>query len=112
MPAGPVAYRANARIGPQPRNARIKNPRTNDIFFAKKRKSERLCAGLPGKAHIQQARGEPLPLVLPHTHIYCPAKANRPKTYWFPACINSGAPDTIRTYDTRFRRAVLYPLSY
>ena len=23
-----------------------------------------------------------------------------------------GAPDTIRTYDTRFRRAVLYPLSY
>ena len=24
----------------------------------------------------------------------------------------SGAPDTIRTYDTRFRRAVLYPLSY
>ena len=24
----------------------------------------------------------------------------------------NGAPDTIRTYDTRFRRAVLYPLSY
>ncbi len=27
-------------------------------------------------------------------------------------CDNDGAPDTIRTYDTRFRRAVLYPLSY
>ena len=26
--------------------------------------------------------------------------------------IIDGAPDTIRTYDTRFRRAVLYPLSY
>jgi hypothetical protein len=23
-----------------------------------------------------------------------------------------GAPDAIRTHDTRFRRAVLYPLSY
>lgn len=28
------------------------------------------------------------------------------------ACEFDGAPDTIRTYDTRFRRAVLYPLSY
>ena len=28
------------------------------------------------------------------------------------ACKFTGAPDTIRTYDTRFRRAVLYPLSY
>ncbi len=26
--------------------------------------------------------------------------------------VKNGAPDTIRTYDTRFRRAVLYPLSY
>ena len=29
-----------------------------------------------------------------------------------PDPIVHGAPDTIRTYDTRFRRAVLYPLSY
>jgi len=28
------------------------------------------------------------------------------------SCGNSGAPGRIRTYDTGFRRAVLYPLSY
>ena len=28
------------------------------------------------------------------------------------ACGNAGAPEPIRTADTRFRRAVLYPLSY
>lgn len=27
-------------------------------------------------------------------------------------CVNNSAPDRIRTYDTCFRRAVLYPLSY
>ncbi len=36
-----------------------------------------------------------------------PGGCNRPLT-----CINVGAPGQIRTADTRFRRAVLYPLSY
>ena len=38
-------------------------------------------------------------------------KTGQRKHILWPAVLN-GAPDTIRTYDTRFRRAVLYPLSY
>ncbi len=38
-------------------------------------------------------------------------KTGQRKHVLWPAILH-GAPDTIRTYDTRFRRAVLYPLSY
>ena len=41
-----------------------------------------------------------------------PNKANRPRKIARDLRFYIGAPDTIRTYDTRFRRAVLYPLSY
>jgi hypothetical protein len=38
-------------------------------------------------------------------HIFAHGRAGRCE-------IIHGAPDAIRTHDTRFRRAVLYPLSY
>ena len=41
----------------------------------------------------------------------CPQEAKRPPAK-ADGLVFHGAPDTIRTYDTRFRRAVLYPLSY
>ena len=41
-------------------------------------------------------------------NIFCKVRGR----VWPPTCAFYGAPDTIRTYDTRFRRAVLYPLSY
>ena len=71
-----------------------------------------VCAWVCPARGLSNEREAGFPPVLPHTHAHCPVKANRPETDRFPACVDSGAPDTIRTYDTRFRRAVLYPLSY
>lgn len=39
-------------------------------------------------------------------------KASRPEPLKALACDNAGAPGPIRTADTRFRKPVLYPLSY
>ena len=41
-----------------------------------------------------------------------PLDQKSPAPWWYRARYCSGAPGRIRTVDTRFRRAVLYPLSY
>ena len=41
-----------------------------------------------------------------------PLDQKSPAPWWYRARQISGAPGRIRTVDTRFRRAVLYPLSY
>ena len=45
----------------------------------------------------------------PNPHQYLRKQVRRNKRL---TCGNAGAPGPIRTADTRFRRAVLYPLSY
>ena len=92
-----------------------KNPRTNVNFLPKIRKTERLCAGFASRGPSTSAARRPARLCprLFLARIYTdPQKQTGRKPTWLPARIGSGAPDTIRTYDTRFRRAVLYPLSY
>ena len=44
-------------------------------------------------------------------HLFAQTKAGQRERPLWPALFH-GAPGRIRTVDTRFRRAVLYPLSY